>query len=201
MQSTRQRIMVYLAENHRTSAHELSRLLDMTVANIRHHLGKLEREGKIEVVGQTEPEGKGRPVHIYMATRAAQANGFENLVRAMLDEIRTRRTQQQKETRLAFIADTLRAETGDEGGPITLRLGKAAQRLNELRYEAHWEAHASGAQIILGNCPYAAIIDEYPELCQMDHLLIKKMLGSDITLAEKFTRDPQGSMVCRFRLD
>jgi predicted ArsR family transcriptional regulator len=192
MQRTRERIMAYLAENHQAAAAELSALLDVTGANIRHHLGVLEQQGWVEVVGQTAPDGRGRPAHIYMATRAAQADGLANLARALLEEL------DGHEARLASVAQALRADAGGGAGHITARLSAAAARMTELNYRAHWEAHARGPHIILGNCPYAANIEEHPDLCRMDELLLTEMVGEDVVLIERFGRAPGEPKVCRF---
>ena len=69
MQNTRQRILQYLEKNSQATAPELSQVLDLTQANIRHHLGVLENDGKIEVIGETPASGRGRPTLVFMAAR------------------------------------------------------------------------------------------------------------------------------------
>jgi len=58
--------------------------------------------------------------------------------------------------------------------PLLRRLTLVVGRLNELHYQAHWEAGADGARIILGHCPYAAIIAAHPELCWMDAFILEQ---------------------------
>jgi len=200
MQKTRERILDYLTENHQATAGELSALLDLTGANVRHHLSVLERDGRVEVIGQTEPDGRGRPTLIYALTREAQPDGLAALARALLDELAATRSPAQLEARIARVAELLRAEAGDDARSITARLTAAAARMTELNYRAHWEAHAEGPQIILGNCPYAAIIDEHPELCHMDVALLTAIVGDDMSLDERFGRAVDDAKVCRFAI-
>jgi predicted ArsR family transcriptional regulator len=52
--------------------------------------------------------------------------------------------------------------------------------LNQLHYQARWEAGAEGPRIILGQCPYAAVIGNHPELCRMDMSLLEGMLDTQV---------------------
>ncbi|TAK12889.1 MAG: ArsR family transcriptional regulator [Anaerolineae bacterium] len=195
MPSTRQRILDLLAERHTASAPELSRMLGVTEANVRHHLGVLARAGQVEVVGETPTGGRGRPRQRYMLTPRAQTHGLDLLSAALLDELGRGSKQ---ETSLRKLADQLAAQDETPHGPPTARLNAAVERLNDLRYEAHWEAHSEGPQVILGRCPYAAIIDDHPELCRMDAHLLQNLIGEDVEQTAKFARRPEGPAVCVF---
>jgi predicted ArsR family transcriptional regulator len=70
--------------------------------------------------------------------------------------------------------------------------------LNELEYQARWEAHARSPRIILGNCPYKGIIEEHPELCQMDVYLLENLTGEKAAQLSKLEKTPQGLPVCAF---
>ena len=62
----------------------------------------------------------------------------------------------------------------------TRRLYTAIQNLNKMNYFAHWEARHEGPRIIFSHCPYAAILPEHPELCQLDEFLLEIMVGGQI---------------------
>jgi predicted ArsR family transcriptional regulator len=49
-----------------------------------------------------------------------------------------------------------------------------------MNYHARWEAGQQGPRILFGHCPYAAIIEKHPELCQMDAALLKELFGDDM---------------------
>jgi predicted ArsR family transcriptional regulator len=75
------------------------------------------------------------------------------------------------------------------------------QRLNELNYQAHWEARADSPIIILGKCPYAPIIDQYPELCVMDKHLLETLLDVNVDQIMKIDRQPEGPQHCLFAIE
>lgn len=200
MQNTRQRIISYLKNNHQATAPELSLFLNMTQANIRHHLDVLHRDGYIEVIGHNKASGRGRPTHVFMLSKNAQDNALDQLASALLWEIRDNKNAKQKQQKLNKIAKNLAGSQSETNKSITIRLGKAVQRLNDLNYKAHWEAHASAPHIFLGRCPFAQIINRHPELCQMDTEILKNLTGVEFVQLEKISRSQQGPIHCRFIL-
>ena len=197
MQTTRQRILVYLEKNRQATAPELSQVLDLTQANIRHHLGVLEKDGKIEAIGETPASGRGRPTLIYMAARGEQASALDVLTSVLLQHSQEGRTSKQQHAFLSRIAQKMAGTTSGHGS-ITIRLSSAIQYLNEYHYKAHWEAHADAPHIFLGHCPFAEIITQHPELCLMDKFLLEYLTNEEIDQLEKQTRTPQGPGYCRF---
>ncbi|MGD2028066.1 MAG: helix-turn-helix domain-containing protein [Anaerolineales bacterium] len=201
MQTTRQRILQYLNLNRQATAPELSRVLTLTQANIRHHLGVLEEEGHVEVIGQTTHSTRGRPTYIYMLTKSAQTDGLDILASALLAEGAGGGSDAQKQKFLRKTAQRIAGTDPQEQKSITIQLSQAVQRLNDLDYKAHWEAHAESPHIFLGICPYAKIIQRHPELCRMDAALIKHLTGREFTQVEKISRRQDGPTHCRFVLD
>lgn len=197
MQTTRQRILQYLEKNRQATAPELSQVLDLTQANIRHHLNVLERDGKIEVVGETPTSGRGRPTLIYMAARSEQASALDVLSSILLQHSQESATPRHQKAFLSGIAQRL-AGGAPTGGSITIRLSSAIQYLNEYHYKAHWEAHADAPHIFLGHCPFAKIITQHPELCRMDKYLLEQLTNEEVEQLDKQTRTPQGPNYCRF---
>jgi predicted ArsR family transcriptional regulator len=200
VQKTRERILQYLNTHHQATAPQLSLTFNLTQANIRHHLDILQEKGEIEVVGQSGGEGRGRPSLVYMLSREAQENALDELASAMLVEGLSGKSSKQREKILAGTARQLAGITADFSKSITIRLGQAVSRLNDLAYKAHWEAHAASPHIFLGRCPYAPIINRHPELCQMDQELINHLTGLEFRLVEKMTRQQSGPAHCRFCL-
>jgi predicted ArsR family transcriptional regulator len=49
-----------------------------------------------------------------------------------------------------------------------------------MHYQARWEAGADGPRVLFGRCPYAAVIEGHPELCQMDVSLLGNALGREV---------------------
>lgn len=201
MQQTRKRIIDHISSQKQTTVLELSQFLDMTPANIRHHLSELNKEGKVEAVGLDKPAGPGRPKTLYTLSNKVQQNSLDVLASALLDEFVESGSEKKQQSQLRKLAKRLQAGSPESSNSITLKLGSAVQRLNKIGHEAHWEAHVDSPRIILEMCPFAPIIDQYPELCQMEGFLIEEMLGISVEHTQKIARKPEGPLNCIFRLN
>jgi predicted ArsR family transcriptional regulator len=94
------------------------------------------------------------------------------------------------------LAQHLVGDSDFAGQPLAKRLNLTAEKLNEMNYHAHWEAGSEGPRIVFGHCPYAAIVGRHPELCAMDHALLKNLTGQPT--AQLFKTGKDGSSVCVF---
>lgn len=196
--TTRLRILDYLRKQQTASVGELSRALVMTGANIRHHLAILESNDLIEFLRQRR-EGRGRPVNIYGLSRRVLGDGLDELAMALLDLWRENSAADELELGLKALA--LRLGGNDLPDPdllLTHRLIRLMNRLNELHYQARWEAGAKGPNIILGHCPYAAIIATNPELCRVDGYLLVQWTGSQVEQIAKLQTGIKGYPACTF---
>jgi predicted ArsR family transcriptional regulator len=200
MQTTRQRILTYLKQNQQVTASQLAIALDKTQANIRHHLGVLQQDGHIEIVGTAPQKGAGRPTHVYMLTKGAQENALDHLASALLDHAIPTRHTKNRTRKLQSIANKLIRSFTPAKKSITLRIGDAVQRLDELQYNARWEAHIDSPKILFFQCPYAKIIQHHPELCEMDALLISSLTGVECQQELKISRTQDGPDHCQFAL-
>jgi predicted ArsR family transcriptional regulator len=197
---TRLRILDYLRKQHAATVHELSSALAMTGANVRHHLAMLESNDLTEVISQRR-EGRGRPVNVYGLSRRVLGDGLDGLAGAMFESLLREAPETLREARLRSMALRLGGNTlpGPET-PHPRRLTLAVDRLNELHYQARWEAGIDGARIILGHCPYSSIISAYPELCRMDANLLEQRSGSPVEQIAKLQPSAKGYPFCIFRV-
>jgi len=170
--------------------------MGMTGANIRHHLAVLESNDLIEIVGQRK-EGRGRPLHVYGLSRRVQGDGLDKLAGTLFDIWLGGAPDESREAGLRSVAERLAGVT-DVKIPVMKRLIRAVERLNELHYQARWEASAAGARLILGHCPYAAIVADHPELCRMDAFLLETRLGSSVEQTAKLQLSDKGLPFCAF---
>jgi predicted ArsR family transcriptional regulator len=198
--STRSRILDYLRKQQTASALELSRLLAMTGANIRHHLAVLESNGLIECIRQ-QREGRGRPVNIYGLSRQFLGDGQGELAGAILNVWLKNAPEAVFNARLRSVAILLVGDNlpGHEV-LLTQRLNSLVDRLNTLHYQARWEAGVNGPNVILGYCPYAAIIAAHPELCLMDEFLLAQWTGFPIEPTAILQTGIKGYPACTFRI-
>ena len=80
---------------------------------------------------------------------------------------------------------------------MSKRLAQTIEHLNQLNYQAKWEAGAEGPHILFGHCPYAAIIEKYPELCKMDAAMLTACLDSNTRQLAKIEK---GMGMCIFAI-
>jgi predicted ArsR family transcriptional regulator len=195
----RLRILDYLRKQQTASVHDLSRALATTGANIRHHLAVLESNDLIEFVSLRR-EARGRPVNIYGLSRRVLGDGLDELTKAMVNVWLKDTTETACEAGLRSLA----LQLGGKNKPghdvlLTQRLVRLIDRLNGLHYQARWEAGMSGPIIILGYCPYAAVVDEIPELCRMDAYLLEQWTGIQMEQTTKLQTGAKGYPICAFR--
>ena len=183
----------------------------MTGANARYHLGVLHSEGLVEVVGTRPAVGKGRPAQVYSLSDQARGNNLAVLAAALLDELVLPLPETDQEPALRKLAMRLSKQVEGNtdankpglrmvGAHLTHSLKQAVQRLNELGYEARWEARVGAPRVILGRCPYASILNQHPELCRLDAALLETMLGVSVELIARQVVDERGLRSCSFRL-
>jgi len=176
--TTRLRILDYLRRHHTATAGDLARFLAMTGANVRYHLAMLEDNQLVEVVGRRH-DGNGRPSQVYGLSRHVLGDGLDDLAIAIFEEWLQRLKATEQDAALARLAGRLAGShpaLEQVQKPLPRRLAEAIARLNELHYQARWEAAAAGPKVILGHCPYAAIVSRVPELCRMDVFLLESLL-------------------------
>jgi len=196
--TTQSRILNFLRKQGSATVHELSLAFMLSGANIRHHLAVMKSNDLIESISQ-QRQGRGRPVYVYGLSRRVLGDGLDNLVRAIFDTLFRTMSDEDREANLKSVALSL---GGKNPSRIDLLqpafLNRVIDRLNELHYQAHWEAGVNGPQVILGHCPYASIIATYPELCRMDALLLSEQIGLPVEQAAKLRPSIKGHPFCSF---
>jgi predicted ArsR family transcriptional regulator len=196
--STRAQILEYLQKKGPASAGELARALKTTLANVRHHLSILEQEGVVEVAAQRPPGGRGRPSLLYDLTRRVRSHNLDLLASALLKTLLVPLPPAERAASLRQVACHLAGESPPPALHLTRRLNAAVERLKRLNYQARWEAHAQAPHVLLGHCPYSAILPQHPELCQMDGFLLEALCAAPARLVKKLASDGRGGTYCLF---
>jgi predicted ArsR family transcriptional regulator len=199
MDTTRQRILEQLRAKHTLAAQELSLILGTTTANIRHHLGVLLQEGVIEIAGYRPGGGRGRPAQLYSLTQQAHAHNLDKLADALLENLLEGLTPEEQLAALRQIATRMGSQAIGVAN-LTQRLNACIKVLNEMNYQARWEARSPSPRVVFSHCPYARILPQHPELCQMDASLLQRMLGVSVTQIAKLAAGRQGGKVCIFTI-
>jgi predicted ArsR family transcriptional regulator len=192
MTTARRKILAYLSKTRSASAREIARSLKMSPATVRHHLRVLAADGRLETTTTRGHGGSGRPENIYSIPRAVLGDNLAALSDALLVEAGA---DLRMESLARHIAGNVAGESS-EAQPLARRLNLGVQTLNQMNYHAHWEAGSAGPRIILGHCPYAALLEKHPEMCGIDHALLEQLLGQPSTQILRTGKD--GSSVCVF---
>ncbi|HSL44710.1 MAG TPA: winged helix-turn-helix transcriptional regulator [Anaerolineales bacterium] len=189
MTTARQKILGYLNKAGTASAREIARSLKMSGATVRHHLRVLTADGRLELMSVRGRDGRGRPENVYSLPRAALGHNLAALSDALMAETGSA-------ARMEALAGHLVGESNFAGQPLAKRLNLTVEKLNQMNYHAHWEAGSEGPRIIFGHCPYAAVVGKHPELCAMDHAILRELIGQPA--AQVFKAGKDGSSVCVF---
>ena len=191
MVTARHKVLAYLMKTRTASPREIARALKMSTATVRHHLRVLVFDGRLALTSIQRGEGKGRPEKVYTVPRSALGDNLSALIEALLVEA-------DSSIPMEALAKRLAGETDLKGQAVAKRLNLVVENLNQMNYHARWEAGFGGPRIILGHCPYAAIISRHPELCKMDKALLQELMGQSAEQLTKIGRD--GSLTCVFAI-
>lgn len=197
--NTRQEIVNYLLVHPHSCALELSEALLKSRADIQYHLKNLERNHQIvQIPFAKSKKHSGRPTRYYSLSQAVRPSNIPALADILLDLYRRAGDTEiplKKESFLQELARSLIPPI-QQSGSITTRLNILVKEFSSKGYQARWEAHANGPQIVFRNCPYLSLLPRHPELCQVDLLAIQQNLGISAKLLSQILL-PQ-STSCRF---
>jgi predicted ArsR family transcriptional regulator len=187
--TARQKVLAQLKKTRSASAREIARALKMSAPTVRHHLSILCSDGRAELMTVNNREGRGRPEKIYSLSQSALGDNLSVLADALLSE----------KVDLEVVGERIAQSQGMLGvasQPMPKRLSALVDKLNEMHYQARWEAGAEGPRVILGRCPYAKVIDGHPELCKMEVALLEKAIGRPVLQSTK--GEMTGHGICPF---
>jgi predicted ArsR family transcriptional regulator len=201
MKTSRQRILEFFELKGIVSARDIASALRMTSANARHHLRVLADNGVVVNAGQRTSSERGRPEQVYQLAHQAGANNLALLSAALLVLINRTLKEEKREEFIQTLAAEILAEV--EPSKILnlgLRLQSAVRKLNEMNYQARWEARSSHPRLILGHCPYSAILLQFPEICMLDKYLANHLTGTRMEQIAKLAVVSPGIRQCIFEV-
>jgi predicted ArsR family transcriptional regulator len=180
MTTARQKVLAHLKKTRAASAREIARALNMSAPNVRHHLSVLCSDGRVDNLGAAvnNREGRGRPEKMYSLAQAALGDNLSVLTDALL-------TEAGSGLNVEALAGHILNSNQFVNLSVAKRLVLLVEKLDEMHYQARWEAGAEGPRVIFGRCPYAKVIDGHPELCKMDAVLLEKSLGRTVSQSSK----------------
>lgn len=199
LRNTQFSILVYLQKNQYATVAELSQAIKKTPADIRYHLQQLINQGRVEMVSSKDNPHiqRGRPKHLYKARHNYNEKMIVNLCSALLRFVLKK---PHAETFPADdVAELIMASTKPEG-TFTQIITDTVAYLNKENYQARWEATAGGPRLTFSHCPYAEIIDQFPELCQLDRAILRYMTNSQVKQIAQMNHQSGNPRYCSFVL-
>jgi len=193
MTTARQKVLAHLKKSRPASAREIARALKMSPPNVRHHLRVLASDGRVEMTSFRPRGGRGRPEKIYSLSYSALGDNLAVLSDVLLGEeinIESVGRRMAESTELKAMA----------GQPMAKVLTQLVEKLNEMKYQARWEAGAEGPRILFARCPYAKVIEAHPELCKIDKAMLGAALARSVTASAKGEAGLRGSCPFVFRV-
>jgi predicted ArsR family transcriptional regulator len=195
MKSTRQRILEILENRPVITAAELSRAMQLTQADIRHHLSNMIKEGLIVTSGTQHSGRRGRPARRFSLAASVYKDNFDLLSSALLSTSLESLSPDQQSAFLEQVASQL-VSNAITRGPLSQRLVQVVNHLNELGYQSRWEAHAEAPQVIFERCPFAALRPQHPVLCRIDARQLEILSAEPVTQIESSAHLDDG--ICLF---
>jgi predicted ArsR family transcriptional regulator len=161
----------------------------------------LLEQGNVKVIGELPSSSRGRPAQLYSTIHQIDQNNLDRLTDVLLAELLNNCPLEQRELLIKNIARRMCSSFKIDSKNPTHRLYTAIQFLNHNRYQAHWEAHFESPRIMFGHCPYKAILDQHPEMCQMDTYLLGDLLETPTKQVAKLAPTPRGLPQCIFLIN
>jgi predicted ArsR family transcriptional regulator len=193
MITARQKVLAHLKKARAASAREIARALKMSAPNVRHHLSVLCSDGRAEFIALNNRGRRGRPEKMYSLSQAALGDNLSALANALL-------TEAGSGLNVEAIASRILNSSQFVNLPVAKRLVLLVEKLDEMHYQARWEAGAEGPRVIFGRCPYAKVIDGHPELCKMDTALLGISLGRPMIRLQKNETGARGTCPLLFQV-
>jgi predicted ArsR family transcriptional regulator len=198
----RKRVFDFLTEHTGASAGQIGRGLGMSTPAVRHHLSILEAEGRIEPAPSTRSALRGRPELRYRVAERLQGDNLALISDTLLKTWKSTSTTHGRRRLIDALAQGLAEQLGptNDNSTAAIRIAALVESLNQLHYLAHWEAGAEGPRIIFGHCPYAAVIEGNPELCQMDARAVSLTMRAEAQQIAKIDLKSNSGLRCVFSL-
>jgi predicted ArsR family transcriptional regulator len=198
---TQDQILAYLDRHPSAPADDIAQVLDVTKENIQYHLKKLLRDG---IVTRTTLSAKdellrGRPTYLYRLSDQSRPGNIPELADKLLEIVLTANPPLSSQPAILEQLASRMFSFQAAANP-TQNLRQSMQRLNQHHYQAAWEARASGPMVYFRNCPYASLVKDHPQLCQLDCAILAALLHRPVAQVAKMDLDSRKPPACIFQI-
>lgn len=168
----------------RATVSEIAGAVGVKSVTVRHHLTSLQADGLISA--DEERRTVGRPVYIFRLTPKAEQlfpQSFHILVDGLLKQLKQNLEPEMVDMLINAMAGALAGDLRQEldGLPDDkARRASMIQWLDDKGLTAIWQESSDGLQLVKYRCPYYAVGDHHPELCQIDEELVRIALDAEV---------------------
>ena len=179
MHKTSTQILDIIREHGQSTTAKLSKEMQLTRANIRYHLNNLEEEGWISRSGTISSGSKGRQDIVFRPTHKCESRFHLSTLKMMYATLFEGKNHTEFNQNRELYVDNFmeRYNILPLSGTLQQRLFALVRILNEVGYQAKWEARPEGPQISISECPYRSFILDCKRMCLVDKRLMEKILG------------------------
>ncbi len=153
---------------------------------VREQLASLSAAGLITAT--TQRHGTGRPAHVYALSERAHAlfpNGYDVLLRLLLDEIVARQGEDQVQDLLRGVGERLAGQFGGHAGELHDRLGTLIQTLGARGTPITLHEDSGTTTLHKYTCPYFDLAKASDAVCGVEQRMIEQVLGRSVELTER----------------
>lgn len=199
-ESTRGQIVLLLRSSGKT-VNELVAELNLTDNAVRANLLTLERDGLVRQSGIIR--GFRKPHFVYTLTdevRHIFPSSYDTLFNQLLNVLKKRLSPSVLKESLIEVGKILGSKdsAGTANGSFNARLDKAVLALQELGGAAQIIEDTGGKVWIRSeSCPFADVVSEHPEVCQLAEAMLLEITGNPV----KESCDRSSLPKCRFQVD
>lgn len=181
--SPTQRIIERLLRRGASTIVELTRDLGVTATAIRQQVNQLVDEGWL--IRTRRSLGPGRPAGVFAVsekTRRLFGAGGPDLSRLLVEEIAELEGEDKARLILERVSQRLaraaRPAVGD--GPPNERVRRLATYLSREGVLAESDAVPQGQRLAVFTCPYAGLVEDHRELCEMERSAFSALIESPV---------------------
>ena len=192
----------FLRRLHRRESATIQDLCDdlgVTATAVRQRLGRLVAAGF--VVRKEVHEGRGRPHHAYSVSESGLrelGDNYAELATILWNELKNIPDARTRRAIFDRIQETLaeRYGRGVDGRTVSQRVEQLKTRLAESGFDV--EVDSQGRLPILreNNCPYYDLASSDPAICELEHKVFEKVLGTTLALTHRCV---DGHNCCEFQ--
>lgn len=161
--------------------------LGVTATAVRQRLARLHERGL--VTRETVRHGRGRPHHAYTVTDSGLrelGDNYADLALILWREIRGIEEPDVRHRLLGRVRDAMVTQFSrvPQHVPLPERIDGLRNALDERGYDV--EVDHSGLLPVLreNNCPYLELAETDSAICELEHAVFEKVLGTELTLTQ-----------------